>query len=279
MHRDLDRLLETGVANYMEVLDSFRQFMEPLAAISRDGTTMSHPCWVNRLLIGLDTVALYGFTRTRRPHRYVEIGSGQSTKVVARARRDGSLTTHITSIDPAPRRSVDALCDVSIRSHLELVDVDATFGPLVEGDIVFFDGSHRVLPNSDCVAFFLDVLPSLPPGVLVGVHDIYLPADYPAGFLEMWWSEQYLLAAMLLADCPWLEITLPAFYASGRDDLAAVLGELWSRPNLRGVNPRGSSFWMTTKDHGVATRTASRRPPPVASRPPSASPYGAPDDD
>lgn len=45
-------------------------------------------------------------------------------------------------------------------------------------DVVFLDGSHRVFMNNDASVFFLDGLPRLPPGVLVGVHDIFLPEDY-----------------------------------------------------------------------------------------------------
>ena len=111
---------------------------------------------------------------------------------------------------------------------------------------MFFDGSHRVLPNSDCVAFFLDLLPALPPGVLVGIHDVYLPHDYPDGFFQLWWSEQYALAAMLLADCPWLEVTLPAFYVSEQPALVEPLQPLWALPRLEPVLRHGSAFWLTT---------------------------------
>jgi hypothetical protein len=202
---------------------------------------------MNEWLIGLDTVALYGFVRTRQPKRYVEVGSGQSTKVVARARTDGGLDMRITSIDPSPRVEIDWLCDDVIRSSLEEADLARGFGELSAGDMVFFDGSHRLLPNSDCVAFFLDILPSLPPGVLVGIHDIYLPDDYPPGFVEVWWSEQYVLGAILLAEPSWLRVVLPSMYASGRRDVAAVLDPLFELPELAEVNRRGSSFWLETR--------------------------------
>ncbi len=243
-HRGLEQRLAAGVDGYRRRFEELVELADDLAAIPREGVDSAQPCWLNQWLIGLDTATLYGFTRARRPSLYVEVGSGQSTKVVARAVADGGLDTRIVSIDPFPRAEVDALCDVVHRSPLETVDLDAAFGGLGPGDIVFFDGSHRVLPNSDCVAFFLDVLPSLPDGVLVGIHDIWLPEDYPPEFVGLWWSEQYALATYLLADAPWLEVVLPCYYASGRPELAAVLDPLWSRPNLAGVNPRGSAFWL-----------------------------------
>lgn len=230
-----------------EVVD-LASYVDDLAAVPATGVDGPEPCWINEWLVGLDTVSLYGYTRLRGPARYVEIGSGQSTKVVARARRDAGVATHITSIDPHPRAEVDALCDEIVRRPLELADLETVFDGLAAGDIVFFDGSHRVFPNSDCVAFFLDVLPELPPGVLVGIHDIYLPDDYPDTFLGAWWSEQYTLAALLLAEPSWLRVVLPCFYVSGRPDVAAPLDELWERPALAGVLRHGTTMWLATQD-------------------------------
>ncbi len=247
-HPRLQSLLDSGKERYGSELKSFGAYFEELAAFSLTDERSSEPCWIHPWLIGLDTVSLYSYTRIRRPARYVEVGSGQSTKVVARARRDSGAGTRITSIDPLPRSEVDRLCDDPVRVPLEQVDIDTCFGGLKAGDMVFFDGSHRVLPNSDCVAFFLDVLPALPPGVLVGIHDVYLPEDYPQGFLEMWWSEQYLLAALLVAGAPSLEVVLPTFYATGRPELASLLDPLFCRPDLQAVNRRGSLFWLQTRD-------------------------------
>jgi hypothetical protein len=222
-------------------------YVDDLARFRAAGTDGPEPCWLNEWLVGLDTVSLYGYTRRRRPARYIEIGSGQSTKVVARARRDGGLSTHITSVDPHPRADIDGLCDDVIRQPLELADLARVFAGLRDGDVVFFDGSHRVLPNSDCVAFFLDVLPELPPGVLIGVHDVYLPDDYPDAFLGAWWSEQYALAAMLLGEPSWMRVVLPCFYVSGLPGVMGPLDALWREPALDGVLRHGSTMWLATR--------------------------------
>jgi hypothetical protein len=235
--------------HYRAHVESFVPFFDDLARIPAGGTHGSAPCWQNEWLVGLDTVSLYAFARLRAPARYVEIGSGQSTKVVARARDDGALATHITSVDPQPRAEVDALCDTVVRRPLEVAHLGSVFDGVGPGDIVFFDGSHRMFPNSDCVTFFLDVLPELPPDVLVGVHDIYLPDDYPAAFLGAWWSEQYTLAALLLAQPAWLRVALPTFYVSRRRDVVAPLDALWSRPSLDGVLRHGTTMWLTTRTH------------------------------
>lgn len=245
-HGRLEALLMAGSDTYRSVLEEFTAYFDDLERIPLHGTSSSEPCWINEWLIGLDTVSLYAFARSRKPARYIEVGSGQSTKVLARARRDGGFLMEIKSIDPSPRAEIDALCDTVVRSPLEVVDLAHEFGSLEPGDMVFFDSTHRVFANSDCAAFFLDVLPSLPGGVLVGIHDIYLPDDYPDGFIELWWSEQYLLAAVLLGEPAWLEVVLPAFYATGQPELAAVVDALFDRPGLHEVNRRGSVFWLET---------------------------------
>ena len=66
--------------------------------------------------------------------------------------------------------------------------------------ILFINNSHRVLPNSDVVVLFLEVLPWLAPGVIVHIHDVYLPHDYPKFMCDRGYSEQYFLATFLLAN-------------------------------------------------------------------------------
>lgn len=65
---------------------------------------------------------------------------------------------------------------------------------------VFIDSSHVVATGGDVVREYLDILPTLQSGVVVHVHDIFLPSDYPreAVLKDMcFWSEQYLLQAFL----------------------------------------------------------------------------------
>jgi hypothetical protein len=145
------------------------------------------------------------------------------------------------SIDPGPREAVAGLCDEVVAQPLETTDL-SRFEALAEGDVVFLDGSHRTFMNSDATVFFLDVLPRLRPGVLVGVHDILLPEDYPPAWRHWHYSEQYLLAAYLLAGAPWLEPFLAARYASTHPELSHVLDALWDRI---GVAERGGfAFWL-----------------------------------
>ena len=203
------------------------------------------PGLVQEWLPGGDILALYGLFRETAPARYVEIGSGTSTKVVARARRDGALTTTITSIDPAPRAEVDGLCDRVVRAPLESVDL-SLFDELSPGDMVFMDGSHVAFMGSDVVAFTFDVLPRLSPGVLVGIHDVFWPSDYPPEWATYWFNEQYVLGGLLLGEPTWLEPVLPVHYVMADPELAAPLAAVWARPGLEAVERLGSTLWLRT---------------------------------
>lgn len=233
----------SGVDRYRHSLQMIAAYADDLAQIPLHGHGIQ-PSWINTMLPGLDSAAIYAFVRNRRPHRYVEVGSGNSTKFAAQARADAGLETHFTSIDPSPRAEIDKLCDEVIRKPLESADL-SVFDGLQQGDILFMDGSHRVFMNNDVSVFFLEVLPVLPPGVLVAVHDVFLPFDYPDAFADRYYSEQYILAAWLLGQ-PAAEIIFPAFFVSRemRDDVSA----LWAlSPRFETIEHHGGAFWLETR--------------------------------
>jgi len=242
-HPELDALLRVGTARYRGVLETFLPLVDQLAAIPLDTSDPTEPCWHNGWFQGLDAVALYGFLATTRPARYIEVGSGHSTRFARRAIRDHGLATTITSIDPQPRAEIDTLCDRVIRRPLEDVDL-AVFAELAPGDICFFDGSHRVFMNSDATVSILEVLPRLPTGVLVHVHDIFLPWDYPPQLQHLHWSEQYLLGSMLLGGNELAEVVLPNFLVCIEPALHHVLDALWDRFTWSATPTNGLSFWL-----------------------------------
>jgi len=244
-HSRLAELLSRHDSDYLEVLNGFERYTEGLLAIPIEETSPSEPYWDNGFLFGLDGVSLYGFTRERTPRRYVEIGSGNSTLFVDRARRDGDISTEIVSIDPYPRREINAICDRVIRQPLESANLEI-FSELQAGDIIFLDGTHRVFMNSDVTVFFLDVLPELPPGVLVGIHDIHLPDDYRPEHVDHYNSEQYLLAAYLLGESSWMRPVLPCWYASHHPEFGNLARSLAPQADSE-ENPHGVIFWLLTK--------------------------------
>lgn len=251
-HPELSVLLAEGDRQYAEKLSQFLSFAEALRRIPlKQPSDSMEPCWINDWLDGLDTLALYAFIASRNASQYIEIGSGYSTKVARRAIKDRALRTTITSIDPHPRAEVDRICDEVIRQPLEKCDLKI-FDSLAGGDILFLDGSHRSFMNSDVTVFFLEILPRLKPGVLVHLHDIFLPEDYPPYwelryYPHRYWSEQYLLAASLLAGHAGYEVTLPNYYISRTPRLSGILSDFWSSGDLGSVPQGGCSFWLQTR--------------------------------
>lgn len=241
-HPGVEAVLAQGHASYADRLTRFLDFCPQLLAIPLVETAPTEPYWTNGWYCGLDALALYCSIAIDPPARFVEIGSGNSTKYARRAIRDHGLTTHVTSIDPHPRAEVDELCDRVIRQGLEDVDL-AVFDELAPGDICFLDGSHRVFMNSDATVFFTEVLPRLRPGVLIHVHDVFLPWDYPAHISDWWYSEQYLLSCWLLAGNA-LEIVLPDFYVSTHPDLQHILDPVWDELTWAAVATNGTGFWF-----------------------------------
>ena len=248
-HPELTRILAGNDGQYAALLAQFLSLSPGLLRISlREAKASAEPSWLHDWLDGLDTFALYGFVATRKAETYLEIGSGYSTKLARRAIKDHALRTRVVSIDPHPRAEVDSLCDEVIRQPLEKNDLKV-FEQLQAGDILFMDGSHRSFMNSDVTVFFLEILPRLKPGVLVHLHDIFLPLDYPPyweyrHYPHRYWSEQYLLAASLLAGHSSYEVVLPTHYVSITASLANVMEGFWSDPRVAGVPRSGSSFWI-----------------------------------
>lgn len=247
-HGGLNALLGERREAYARTLRGFLPLVEPLARINVDEPESSpEPRWRNGYLPALDAVALYGLLATRRPNLFLEIGSGNSTTFARRAIRDHALPTRVVSIDPHPRREIDALCDEVIRAPLEKAD-PAVFARLQPGDVLFMDGSHRCFMNSDATVFFLEILPNLRPGVMVQIHDIVLPFDYPPDWAPRYYSEQYLLACYLLARTRLFEPLLPNAFIRADAGLHGILNPLWSHARLAGVETHGVSFWLTMGD-------------------------------
>lgn len=200
-----------------------------------------------------DARTLYAMTRHLRPANVVELGSGQTTRVLAQAcrenARDGS-PARLRAFDPFPTAVDDTLPGLDALERVKAQDVpDEVFAELRSGDVLFVDTTHTVKIASDVNHIVLRMLPLLQEGVIVHVHDIFLPYEYPRFFFEdfaLYWAEQYLLQAFLAFNSSF-EV-LCAVHALGRERGArmAATGAL-----LPGEI--GSSFWIRRRaDSAVA---------------------------
>jgi len=237
----IDALLAPHIADFGTHLRSFARWLPWLRNIPATPASDDAPYWNNMWIPPLDGIAIYCTIAAKRPRRYIEVGSGNSTLFAHRAIADHQLETQIISIDPHPRAEIDTLCDEVVRSPLEEADL-TLFASLGADDVVFIDNSHHCFMNSDVTVFFTEVLPGLARGVTVGIHDIFLPYDYPVAWVEKYFSEQYLLACYLLSGAPRFKMLLPAFYATKQAQLQEPLATLAA--GLDGVALEGAAFWF-----------------------------------
>jgi len=242
-HAGLYHIINQNVNLYEELLHAALNYKTIFQNIPKTAPDDQQPFWNNGFLPGLDIVMLYTILAKYQPRHYVEIGSGNSTKVAHQAKNEQQLPTEITSIDPQPRAEIDRLADRVIRQPFETTDFEFLYN-LEANDILFVDNSHRILPNSDAMVFFLEVLPRLQPGVIVHVHDVYLPYDYPQFMCDRFYSEQYGLAMYLLANPQKYQPLMPNYFVFEDRELSKILQPLWQHPNLKGVEQHGGSFWL-----------------------------------
>lgn len=244
-HQQLLSLIEDKKENYQQLLQQALGLKEFFLSIqTNESAVSSAPVWNNQFFPGLDMVMLYTILTAVKPKQYVEIGSGTSTKLAAKAKAEQQLSCSITCIDPHPRKEITEVADQWLNIPLQQAPL-SLFEQLEENDVLFFDGSHLLHANSDVQWFFMEVLPRLKKGVIVQVHDIYLPYDYPQNMCDRFYAEQYMLATALLTNPDKFEMIAPLYYISEDDGLKQILEPMWNV--LPGVETHGGSFWLRIK--------------------------------
>jgi hypothetical protein len=217
--------------------DQFPKFNEP----GRNAAGFSYD---NEYYPSPDAEVLYAMVRHFRPATIVEIGSGNSTRLIRQAIQDEQGSSRLVCIDPAPRIEVGNLADRLHRRAVEELEPTELAGMLEPGSLLFVDSSHQISPAGDLAFIYFRLLPALPPGVLVHIHDIFLPYEYPRAWVvdNGWgWNEQSLVQAMLaygsgfevLWAGHYLQRTLADFAAHFPHTLPRVASSLWLRTAAR----------------------------------------------
>ena len=188
--------LDEHKERFRSVLEHMDSLTDDLLAIG--GLPPPEPRWTQDWFPGLDAAVAYCMVRVHQPTRIVEVGSGHSTRFFARAVRDGGLSTDITAIDPAPRADLANVGVSAVRKTVQAAG-DEPFRMLQNGDVLSIDSSHILMPGSDVDVLFNRIFPLLPGGVLIHVHDMFLPDGYPQEWHWRGYNEQ-LAVAMLLED-------------------------------------------------------------------------------
>ena len=222
-------------------------FHDEIAALPRSATGDPHDFhFDNDRFSGLDAAVLYALVRHLKPRRFIEVGSGFSTLLTALALRrneaDGAPPSEFVAIEPYPLEFLDGLDGLTKLIVQPVQEVPLSlFDDLGEGDVLFIDSSHVLKIGSDVQYLFLEVLPRLRKGVIVHVHDIFLPWEYPQEWVmreERFWNEAYLLQAFL-TDNRRVEVLLMNCwnFGIGGQGLLSLVG-------LRPDEVTAGSFWF-----------------------------------
>lgn len=159
--------------------------------------------WGNSSFSPADTIALHCMLRLIRPKRMIEVGSGY-TSAITLDTNEFYLNKEIelTFIEPYPQtlKKILKQDDTITLIEKKLQDVAAeTFETLEAGDILFIDSTHVSKIDSDVNYLFFEIFPRLKKGVIIHLHDIEYPFEYPKEWIlkGLVWNEAYLLRAFL----------------------------------------------------------------------------------
>ena len=164
-----------------------------------------------------DAEIYFQLIRYLKPKKILEIGSGHSTLIALEAIKknqdvDG-FKTSMTCIEPYENKWLNKINVTILRETIENTN-PKNYLNLKSNDILFIDSSHMIRPQGDVLKIFFEILPNLPKGVIIHVHDIFTPKDYPEKWIvkeNRFWNEQYLLEA-LIANSERYEIYLALNY-------------------------------------------------------------------
>jgi hypothetical protein len=140
------------------------------------------------------------------PKRIIEVGSGYSScaMIDINDQRLGGKV-ELTFVDPYPQTLLGRLPESSrYRSQVIAKPVQSVcfdlFSDLSANDILFIDSTHVAKMGSDVNFLIFNVFPVLKPGVLIHIHDVPYPFEYPPEWIAQEnrsWNEAYLLRAFL----------------------------------------------------------------------------------
>lgn len=207
----IETMMDAAAPTMKAWLTKAAKYQEPFASFGN--STPPEPRWQQSWFPRLDGMMAYVFTREFRPERIIEIGSGHSTRFYYRAIKDGGLETAFHAIDPAPRADIAKLPITIERTIVQKAD-PSVFTPLTGADFLSIDSSHILMPGTDVDLLFSSVIPTLPSGAIIHIHDITLPDDYPEIWQWRGYNEQQGVAALLAGGG--FEIMWSSAYATSR---------------------------------------------------------------
>lgn len=234
----------------LELLSLFQhKFKEEYDKFPRNITSTSYEYYVNNYSFeSVDAEILYSMIRFFKPKIIFEIGSGNSTFLSAQAvlknKEEGNCECELIAFEPYPNKILKAgFPGLSKLISAKIEDIPLLeFYKLQENDILFIDSSHVLRIGGDVHYEFLNILPRLNKGVIIHIHDIFLPAEYPKEWVlkkYQFWTEQYLLQAFLSFNDNFEVLWASSYMHLNHPDRLENTFNSYKRDEKRPV-----SFWM-----------------------------------
>lgn len=204
----------------------------------------------NPMFAYIDGLFLFCFLNKFKPNRIIEIGSGYSSALMIDTIEMYQSKVEMIFIDPYTDRvdqllsNSDFLVSKYMRIPVQKVDTDI-YSNLKENDILFIDSSHIVKTAGDLNYIFFEILPLLNSGVIIHVHDIFFPFEYPEEWLKLGlcYNEAYFLRSFLMNNTNYEILFWNDYVLQNQPD--------FFKNKTAQTKARGGSFWMRKKKHNV----------------------------
>jgi len=242
----------------IQLINQFLRFKDEYDVFPKNNTSKPWQYYINNPNFGpVDAEILYCIIRHFKPKKIIEIGSGYSTYLSAQAilknEEESGYGAELIAIEPYPNEVLESgFPGLSKLMPMKMEEVDlAEYDELKENDILFVDSSHVLKIGSDVHCEYLEILPRLRKGVIVHIHDIFFPCEYPKKWvLEMhrFWNEQYLLQAFLAFNSAFEVLWCGSYMHLRHPDKLEEAFSSYNRETVWGTErPGATSFWMRKK--------------------------------
>lgn len=198
--------LDFNIATQLDLLKqfSFNEELKMFPINKKNQTPELQFYYNNNSFESGDAEYFYNIIRFLKPKNIFEIGSGFSTLIAVAALKknkeeDNMYEPKHICIEPFEQPWLEKTTAIIIRKKVENLEL-SLFKSLRESDILFIDSSHIIRPQGDVLFEILEILPVLSSGVIIHIHDVFSPKDYPDDWIlkeHRLWNEQYLLEAFL----------------------------------------------------------------------------------
>jgi len=236
--------IDWNIPGQLSLLKTFNYKLDLLKISDLPASRLNYSFNLGPFLSG-DSEVLFNIIRSLKPKKIIEIGCGHSTLMMRHAvdfntRENEDYECEHVCIEPYENNWLESLEVEVFRKKVEDCNIDM-FKSLQANDILFIDSSHMIRPHGDVLFEFLEILPSLNPGVIIHFHDIFSPKDYLNEWIKdgvVFWNEQYLLEAFLSCNKSF-EIIAAVNYLKHN-----FYGELASTCPMLTEDREPGSFWL-----------------------------------